>query len=102
MAETPPVVLVEWLDSCGLEHGGWMDQNEVDENLTTDSLLQESVGYLVADNAVAIALAGSRSSSVEDEHNATQLRDVLVIPRSALVGEPRKLSTGSRRSTMRK
>jgi hypothetical protein len=81
----PPIMLVEWLDSIGLDDGGWMDAENVARNVTLDAMHHESVGYLVEDNPEGIALAGSRNLSGELEHRGTKLANVGVIPRAAIL-----------------
>jgi len=108
VSDDPPLVLVRWVDSMGLESGGWMDADDVAVNLVEDALRQESIGYLVGDGDVAIALAGSRNLSDDDhDHRNTKLGNVIVIPRCAITHGPvalriseaggRGLRTGRRR-----
>jgi len=92
MKADPPIVLVRWVDSMTLELGGWMDADEVPECLTVDAMVHESVGYLIADSADAIALAGSRNASDDAYHRNTRYSNVGTIPRRAIIGRPVKLA----------
>jgi hypothetical protein len=96
------MVVVEWVDSCVLDSGGWMDADDVVVNVATDAMRQESVGYLVEDNAAGVALAGSRNLSEDAvEHRNTKLGNVGTIPRAAILSirylGVRRSTTGRRR-----
>jgi hypothetical protein len=87
------MVVVEWVDSTGLDSGGWMDADDIAENLSIDAMRHESVGYLVEESEDAIALAGSRNLSHDAvEHRNTKLGNVGVIPRAAITSGPHELA----------
>jgi hypothetical protein len=92
MPDDPPVVLVEWVDSCTLEGGGWMEVDEIPGSLTIDAMLHESVGYLVCDNDAGVALAGSRNIPADEQDRNSKLCGVATIPRGAIVRGPVELA----------
>jgi hypothetical protein len=81
------IVRLVWVDSTQLEHGAWMDVEMITEQeLAKDALLQESVGYLVAESNAAVAIAASRNASLGiEDRNGTRFADVVVIPRQCVV-----------------
>jgi hypothetical protein len=72
-----------------LNEGGWMSIAEVETELRAGALSHESVGYLVAQNAEAIALALS-VSRYDDDH-VQKVGDVLLIPKVAITHAPVRL-----------
>ena len=82
-----PTVRVVWTDSTLLDEGTWMDIEDLGEDeLTTDAMLQEDVGYVIAESPVAIALAGSKNAStVIAGRNGTRVGSVRIIPKKCIV-----------------
>lgn len=91
-----PYVEVEWVDSMVVENGLWIEEDEVEEHLSNETMRQISVGILVGENDEAVALA--TSTSTWDPEVATQrVGGVHVIPRGAILAI-RHLRAGNTRS----
>jgi len=71
-------VEVVWIDSIGLNDGGWAEREEHEEWLDAEKVLIHSCGYLYAENEDLIMLAGSENEAIGIA------ADVMVIPRVAI------------------
>jgi hypothetical protein len=80
MAEIPAIIEVKWIDSLVLEHGEWMDRDNLD--LSNENMLHSSVGYLVAESDVAICLASSHNDQPHEPIN--RISGGVVIPKVAI------------------
>jgi len=69
---TYPIVLVEWVDSCGLPTG-WVDVVDLVPEVSTC----RTAGFLLRDDGDLLCIAGS-----VDE--AGEAREIMVIPRVAV------------------
>lgn len=80
--QNPGVVEVTWLDSVMLQHGEWMDIDELRDNLDEGQLLHKTVGYLLGESEVAIALG--HSINAQDDIPTNRVAGGMVIPKSAI------------------
>lgn len=78
----PNIVEVEWVDSMILNHGEWMDLDEVDESLSEKSMYHKSVGYLARESDVAIAVC--ISINAQDDMQSRRISGGMVIPKAAI------------------
>lgn len=76
------IVEITWLDSAQLEGGAWMNRGEIAASL--DDLKQTTVGYVVAESEIGIAVA--RSLSVYAHPDVIEKAEgVLVIPKACVL-----------------
>lgn len=80
--QRPIIVEIIWHDSLILNHGEWMDIDELREDLNSDSLLHHTVGYLVFENDSAVAIASSINAQPNSPTN--RISGGMIIPRSAI------------------
>jgi hypothetical protein len=81
MTEIPAIIEVKWIDSLILQHGEWMDRDDLD--LSNENMRHSSVGYLVAESDDAICLASSHNDQPEEPIN--RISGGVVIPKVAII-----------------
>lgn len=81
--QTFDVVEITWIDSVVLEHGEWMDIAEILESLQKPALLHKTVGYLICENDVAIAIG--QSINAQYDAPSSRVSGAMVIPNSAIL-----------------
>lgn len=72
------IVEVEWVDSMILDHGEWLDADDVDEAMTLEGMTHRTVGYQVKENDHSILVASSRGQN-------DRIQGAIVIPKTAIL-----------------
>lgn len=80
--QNPGIVEVVWLDSLILNHGEWMDLDDLLADLKEESMVHNTVGYLLADTDVAIAIGLSINAQYDMPTN--RVSGGMIIPKSAI------------------
>jgi hypothetical protein len=78
MGDVLVIVEVEWVDSMILDHGEWLDSDDVDDAMSKEGMTHKTVGYQIKENDHSILVASSVGQS-------DRIQGAIVIPKVSIL-----------------